>query len=151
MGKGAWDAIRKLAMTMLFLCCVSLILDQPAVPDEPSKESAIDCTFVADHDGSQQKYVLILPKDFALDQPSDALIALHGHGSDRWQFVRDSRDECRAARDFAASTIQMSSVCIALKGTTARTTRIRERPSTLSFHASPDKQPASGYDILKIE
>jgi pimeloyl-ACP methyl ester carboxylesterase len=30
------------------------------------------------------------------------LIGLHGHGSDRWQFVKDARDEARAARDVAA-------------------------------------------------
>jgi pimeloyl-ACP methyl ester carboxylesterase len=30
------------------------------------------------------------------------LIALHGHGSDRWQFVKDGRGECQAAREAAA-------------------------------------------------
>ena len=30
------------------------------------------------------------------------LIALHGHGSDRWQYIKDPRDECRVARDVAA-------------------------------------------------
>jgi len=28
-------------------------------------------------------------------------IALHGHGSDRWQFVNEGRDECRGIRDMA--------------------------------------------------
>ncbi len=45
----------------------------------------------------------MLPADFNPDQPHDVLIALHGHGADRWQFVRDPRDECRAARDVATA------------------------------------------------
>ncbi|MBM3998274.1 MAG: alpha/beta hydrolase [Planctomycetes bacterium] len=35
-------------------------------------------------------------------QPVDLLIALHGHGSDRWQYVRDARGEYRGVRDVAA-------------------------------------------------
>ena len=61
-----------------------------------------DVTFRAECDGSEQRYVLVLPPEFQDSQPHDVLIALHGHGSDRWQFVRDPRDECRSARDFAA-------------------------------------------------
>ena len=34
--------------------------------------------------------------------PHDLLVALHGHGSDRWQFIRDGRDECRGTREAAA-------------------------------------------------
>ena len=74
-----------------------------AVEDEPKPENVIEFAFVADHDGSKQKYVLIMPSDFDKDQSVDALIALHGHGSDRWQFVRQPRDECRAARDVATA------------------------------------------------
>ncbi|MBX7258877.1 MAG: alpha/beta fold hydrolase, partial [Candidatus Hydrogenedentes bacterium] len=51
----------------------------------------------------EQRYVVVLPTDFKADAPHDVLIALHGHGSDRWQFVNDTRDECRAARDVAAA------------------------------------------------
>jgi pimeloyl-ACP methyl ester carboxylesterase len=61
-----------------------------------------DISFVARCDGTTQFYVLVFPKDFNEDQLHSLLIALHGHGSDRWQFVRDPRDECRAARDVAA-------------------------------------------------
>ena len=32
----------------------------------------------------------------------DALIALHGHGSDRTQFATQSRGECLSTRDIAA-------------------------------------------------
>ncbi len=62
-----------------------------------------DVTFRAEVDGSEQKYVVVLPAKFQADALHDVLIALHGHGSDRWQFVKDDRDECRAARDVAAA------------------------------------------------
>jgi len=61
-----------------------------------------DVSFVATCDGSTQRYVLVLPEGFVEAEPHHVLIALHGHGSDRWQFVRNARDECRAARDVAA-------------------------------------------------
>lgn len=67
--------------------------------DEPAAE---DVVFRADVDGSDQRYMRILPRDFQPRETYDLLIALHGHGSDRRQFVTQSRDECRAARDFAA-------------------------------------------------
>jgi pimeloyl-ACP methyl ester carboxylesterase len=59
-------------------------------------------TFTAACDGTQQRYIRVLPAGFAAGRAHDVLIALHGHGSDRWQFVKDPRDECRAARDVAA-------------------------------------------------
>lgn len=49
-------------------------------------------------DGSAQRYVEIAPPGAG----PDLLVALHGHGADRWQFARDERDECRAARYMAA-------------------------------------------------
>ncbi len=69
--------------------------------DPPS--GARDVVFTADCDGSEQRYVELLPRGFDAAEPHDLMIALHGHGSDRWQFVRDARDECRVARDAAAS------------------------------------------------
>jgi pimeloyl-ACP methyl ester carboxylesterase len=63
---------------------------------------ASDVTFKAECDGTEQHYVLILPSGFKSAESHDVLIALHGHGSDRWQFARDARAECRAARDVAA-------------------------------------------------
>ena len=63
---------------------------------------AIDVGFVAKVDGTEQRYVIQRPKGFQADKPYSLLIALHGHGSDRWQFVNNERDECRAARDAAA-------------------------------------------------
>lgn len=60
-----------------------------------------DAAFTAACDGSEQRYVLGLPQGFDPAGAHDVLIALHGHGSDRWQFAKDPRGECRAARDAA--------------------------------------------------
>lgn len=68
--------------------------------EQPKSE---DVSFTAKCDNSIQKYVVIWPEGFRADQPHDLLIGLHGHGSDRWQFVKDDRDECRATRDVVAS------------------------------------------------
>jgi len=64
-------------------------------------QAANDVTFTAAIDGTAQCYVQLLPEGFDSSREHHVLIALHGHGSDRWQYVRDPRDECRAARDFA--------------------------------------------------
>ena len=61
-----------------------------------------DVVFKSKLDGTDQRYVVVLPDDFNGENPHSVLIALHGHGSDRWQFVKDKRDECKAARDAAA-------------------------------------------------
>lgn len=60
-----------------------------------------DVAFTAKSDGTTQNYVLIYPVGFKAEQPHDLLIALHGHGSDRWQFVQKDIDEAKAARDAA--------------------------------------------------
>ncbi|MFO1019524.1 MAG: alpha/beta fold hydrolase [Planctomycetales bacterium] len=61
-----------------------------------------DVSFISTLDKTEQRYILIPPDNFQPDAPVSILIALHGHGSDRWQFAQDPRDECRAARDAAA-------------------------------------------------
>lgn len=78
-----------------------LICGSTVVQAENTASPPEDVTFVAKCDGSQQKYVLVYPKAFSKDNPVDVLIALHGHGSDRWQFVRQERPECKAVRDVA--------------------------------------------------
>ncbi len=81
-----------------------LVMSALCVADEhPSLESPVESTFIADYDGSEQKYLQMLPRGLAIDQPVDVMIVLHGHGSDRWQFALQLRDECRAARDVAAA------------------------------------------------
>jgi len=61
-----------------------------------------DVGFTAGTDGTEQRYVILLPDPFDVNVPHDVMIALHGHGSDRWQFVADKRPECQGARDMAA-------------------------------------------------
>jgi predicted esterase len=61
-----------------------------------------DVAFISTYDRSEQRYVIVAPEGFDPAQPHDVLICLHGHGSDRWQFVRETRGEARSARDAAA-------------------------------------------------
>lgn len=61
----------------------------------------IDVDFVAHHDQSTQRYVEWLPEEFKPEATYDVLMVFHGHGSDRWQFIREARDECRGIRDVA--------------------------------------------------
>jgi len=85
--------LRMLLLTTLFLC---VAIQQISVADTEE-----DISFVAAVDGSEQRYVLWQPSEvFALEGCS-IIIALHGHGSDRWQFIQNPRDECRAVRDMA--------------------------------------------------
>ncbi len=86
------------AVTALVVMSVGYAADEP-----PSLESPVERVFIGEYDGSEQKYLQMLPKGLDVDQPVNALIALHGHGSDRWQFALQPRDECRAARDVAAA------------------------------------------------
>ncbi len=60
-----------------------------------------DVAFKAEVDGTEQRYVEMLPEAFDAAKEHHVVIALHGHGADRWQYVKDGRDECRAARDVA--------------------------------------------------
>lgn len=87
----------RLAGLMLLLCLTGVSWIRA---DEPSRQE--DVSFKAACDGSEQRYVLVLPAGFEAGSRHDVLIALHGHGSDRWQFVKDARDECRATREIAA-------------------------------------------------
>jgi dipeptidyl aminopeptidase/acylaminoacyl peptidase len=93
---------------MICVCVAAGLPDAGAGADPAATRAAElgapeDVTFKADLDGSTQRYVQMLPKPFDADKPRDALIALHGHGSDRWQYVKADRGECKAARDFAAA------------------------------------------------
>jgi pimeloyl-ACP methyl ester carboxylesterase len=73
---------------------IAVAADQQKIEDVP---------FTAKCDNSEQRYVVIYPEGFQADQPHDLLIALHGHGSDRWQFAKGDFDEARAAREAASS------------------------------------------------
>jgi pimeloyl-ACP methyl ester carboxylesterase len=61
-----------------------------------------DVAFTAKCDNTQQRYVMIYPDGFKPNELHHLMIALHGHGSDRWQFARTAIDEARSARDAAA-------------------------------------------------
>lgn len=61
-----------------------------------------DIVFKAAIDGSEQRYVELLPSGYDPAKARDVLLAFHGHGSDRWQFIKDERGECQGVRDTAA-------------------------------------------------
>lgn len=88
---------RCLKNALFVVAAMALLPFTPANAAEPQ-----DVVFTAKLDGSEQRYVLVLPDGFDPQTQVSVLIALHGHGADRWQFVKDARDECRAARDAAA-------------------------------------------------
>ncbi len=97
------DGIQQTGRTIV-LVCVLLASGQSLRAEEPVAEWSPpeDVVFTARFDGSEQRYVLLQPKTFDRAMSYHVLIVLHGHGSDRWQFVKDQRGECRAARDAAA-------------------------------------------------
>lgn len=73
----------------------------------PAAEAPHDMTlnevvFRSSLDNTEQRYVELVPVVRPEGRPGDLIIALHGHGSDRWQFIRDARGECRGVRDVAA-------------------------------------------------
>ena len=86
-------AILSLVLSPIFLCAENTAAEENASPQ--------DMVFISQLDGTEQRYVILLPPDFLPGIPHDVLIALHGHGSDRWQFVNDNRGECKGARDAA--------------------------------------------------
>ena len=61
-----------------------------------------DIAFTADCDGTTQRYVRMLPNGFQPEGEHHVLIALHGHGSDRWQFADGKTPTGVAARNAAA-------------------------------------------------
>jgi pimeloyl-ACP methyl ester carboxylesterase len=79
---------RSLAFVAVLICTSSLLANEPN-----------EVVFKAKADGTEQRYVEILPPGFDATQTHHLMIALHGHGSDRWQFIRDNRGECKGARD----------------------------------------------------
>jgi predicted esterase len=92
----------RILATMLLLIAI-VALSATAEDPAPGFQPPIDVAFTATLDQSEQRYVLLLPADYKAGQSRDLLIALHGHGSDRWQFVSNERGECKGARDAAAA------------------------------------------------
>lgn len=61
-----------------------------------------DISFTAACDGTTQRYVRMLPNSFDQEAEHHLLIALHGHGSDRWQFADGKSPTGVGARNAAA-------------------------------------------------
>ena len=78
----------------ILIIVMGILFDLDA--DQPT-----DVSFIANHDQTEQRYVIVLPDKYVSNKPHDVLICLHGHGSDRWQYIQQDRGETRAARDFA--------------------------------------------------
>lgn len=83
---------------MLRLALLPLLIATSAAAEYGHTE---DVVFTARCDGSEQRYVVGLPGAFDPAVEHDLCVVLHGHGSDRWQFVKETRDECRGVRDVA--------------------------------------------------
>lgn len=87
----------------LTLLLITLLANIASAADPVDKRpTPQDIAFTAQCDQTKQHYVLLLPDNFSAEKPHSLLIALHGHGSDRWQFIKDPRGECKAARDVAS-------------------------------------------------
>ncbi|MBN2310845.1 MAG: alpha/beta fold hydrolase [Candidatus Hydrogenedentes bacterium] len=66
--------------------------------------TAQDVAFTAGCDGTTQHYVVMAPKGLDTGAERDVLVALHGHGSDRWQFAGGTAAPTgQAARDTACA------------------------------------------------
>jgi pimeloyl-ACP methyl ester carboxylesterase len=94
------ESLRRVGLVCILVAAASATC---LAQEAPGFATVEDRTFLAKFDGSEQKYVIMTPQGFMPDQSSSLLIALHGHGSDRWQFVRQPRGECRGTRDVAAA------------------------------------------------
>ena len=88
--------MRKIIGALVCLLCAGN-LSLRGTGDNPS-----DVAFTSTFDQSTQRYLRKLPEG-ELPKPAVLLIALHGHGSDRHQFMNPSCDETRAALDMARS------------------------------------------------
>ena len=80
----------KTTLALLVLAMVSAFAAEPQ-----------DIVFKARIDGTEQRYVELIPEGFDAGKTHDVVIVLHGHGSDRWQFITQTRGECKGVRDVA--------------------------------------------------
>lgn len=96
-------------MARWFCCLLVFVLSGLGVTADEVWQEPQDRAFVSRLDGTEQRYVLLLPADYDPARVYDVLIMLHGHGSDRWQFIRQARAECSESRRFAG---QASMICV---------------------------------------
>lgn len=81
--------------------CVGAVLCAALGAEVDDRFTAEDVAFTAACDGTTQHYVVMLPRGFKPDARHHVLVALHGHGSDRWQFAGGAAPTGKAARDVA--------------------------------------------------
>lgn len=88
---------------LVLTASATVALSQTVTPENVAEERSRieDRKFLAKNDGTEQKFVLVYPPNFDSAKPVSLLIALHGHGSDRWQFVKQTRGECSGTREAA--------------------------------------------------
>ncbi len=98
------------------VCLISLAVSNLALAEE--RFDVNDISFNAECDSSIQKYVRLLPKCFDESKQHDLIIALHGHGSDRWQFANDTQHSGLAIRNTAIK-YNMIMVCPDYRATTS--------------------------------
>jgi len=103
-------------MKKMLSLCLTILLSSTCLAGSLSAPQ--DLTFTANYDGTTQRYIQMLPVGYNPSQPVDILIALHGHGSDRWQFATGTFDEARASRDVAAKH-NMIYICPDYRATTS--------------------------------
>lgn len=85
-------------MTRTLLVCLAIwTIPDPAFAED--RFDVKDTSFRAECDGTIQRYVRLLPKEFDESQPHDLLVALHGHGSDRWQLANATQYTGLASRN----------------------------------------------------
>lgn len=90
------------AITIGVIALISSVIISAVNASNVAFSAPVDVAFKARVDGTEQRYVIMLPVGFDKSVKHDLAIALHGHGSDRGQYINSDRDECRAARDVSA-------------------------------------------------
>lgn len=78
-------------MARWFCSLLVFVLSGLGVAADEGWQEPQDRAFVSLLDGTEQRYVLLRPADYDPARVYDVLIMLHGHGSDRWQFIRQMR------------------------------------------------------------
>lgn len=82
---------------------IALALILLGLQQDGGSQRLIDVAFKARVDGTEQRYMLRLPDGFVRNRKCNLMVAFHGHGSDRHQFMFDERDEAKVAREEAVA------------------------------------------------
>ena len=104
-------------MKRVFLVCLACFLVSSFVYGE-ERFDVEDVSFKAECDGTVQKYVRLLAKNFDESKSHDLVIGLHGHGSNRWQFADQTKLTGLAIRNTAIK-YNMIVVCPDYRATTS--------------------------------